>query len=146
MYSQPMYSPFMPQNYGQFAVNRMNYSQPQQQPINNFEVVNNRESAEAYYIPPNSKVILMDKELPRIYLKETDAAGGPQVTTYSITKIDSEIPQSKVDYVTREEFEEWKRSFNNESISTTDESESKPTKLKTGQSDVKTNTDASTQF
>lgn len=79
----------------------------------NIQFVNGRQSAEAYFMPPNSKVILMDQDLPRFYLKETDASGMAKITTYDFHEVEdnSAVVQPNADYLTRKEFEEWKAMY-----------------------------------
>lgn len=85
---------------------------PQYQNYNSFnndiQFVNGRSSAEAYIMPPNSKVILMDKEAPVFYLKETDASGMSNVKAYSFTELKEDAAN---DYVTRKEFDEWRLKY-----------------------------------
>ena len=95
-YYPPQQSPFMAQLFPQV--------QPQTQGI---QYVNDRASAEAYQMPPNSNVILMDSNLPRFYIKQTDASGIATVKSYDFKETEKEKP---VEYVTKEEFEKYKAS------------------------------------
>ena len=71
--------------------------------------VNGKQSAEAYTMPPNSKIILMDRELPRFYLKQTDASGCYTVSTYEFKEIKEEpVNVNTGDFISRKEFEELK--------------------------------------
>ena len=115
---QQQFSPFVGQGMGSMqAMNRNPYMynsfMPATTTMNDFQVVNGRESAEMYSMPPNSRVILMDADLPRIYLKQTDAAGGYNLTAYDLVPVEEQVPEL-VDYITREEFEKWKREMVNE--------------------------------
>lgn len=92
---------------------------------NNLPIVNDRASAEMYVMPPNSRAILMDRNLPRIYLKETDAANQYRLTAYDLVEVKEEQPQS-VEYITRQEFEEWKRAFTYEPSIRTEQQQSVP--------------------
>lgn len=75
------------------------------QSSDDIKMVNGIQSAEQYYMLPNSRTILMDSNIDRFYLKETDAAGAYRITAYDFKK--AETPQPKeVDYVTREELME----------------------------------------
>lgn len=90
-------------------------------------IVYGKHSAENAMTPPNSRVLLMDGELPRVYLKETDATGAYKLTAYDLTEVKDEVAPSP-EYITRQEFEEWKKGFLNEPTvrkSTTDDDEPK---------------------
>ncbi|MBD9053223.1 MAG: hypothetical protein EGR23_06360 [Holdemanella biformis] len=93
----PQYNPYMMNQYRQ-----MNS-------FDSLQFVNGKESAENYIMPPNSKVILMDQNIPRFYLKETDATGMAKITAYDFTEaVDKPIQN---DYITREEFNEWRSQY-----------------------------------
>ena len=62
--------------------------------------VNGRAGAEAYQMPPNSEVLLLDETQPVVWLKTTDGAGYPRLTAYDITVHEEEKP---VDYKSFEE-------------------------------------------
>ena len=55
-------------------------------PINPNQIikVNGRGGAEAYQMPPNSQVLLLDETQPILWLKQTDGAGYPTLTAYDI--------------------------------------------------------------
>jgi len=84
----PTVSPFVPQ--------------AQQQTI---QYVNGKQSAESYQMPANSSVILMDSNLPRFYLKQTDASGLATIRSYDFKETEQEKP---AEYVTKSEFESFK--------------------------------------
>jgi hypothetical protein len=87
-------------------MNKMNMNM---QNNTNYLVVNNKSSAEMYVLPPNSSVILMDANIDRMYVKETDAAGMANLRTYDLVEVkDNPVPLAD-QYITREEFEEWKK-------------------------------------
>ena len=46
--------------------------------------VNGRGGAEAYQMPPNAQVLLLDETQPILWLKQTDGAGYPSLTSYDI--------------------------------------------------------------
>ena len=46
--------------------------------------VNGRGGAEAYNMPPNSQVLLLDETNPILWLKQTDGAGYPTLNAYDI--------------------------------------------------------------
>ena len=47
--------------------------------------VNGRGGAEAYQMPPNSQVLLLDETQPILWLKQTDGAGYPSLNAYDIS-------------------------------------------------------------
>ena len=49
--------------------------------------VNGRNGAEAYQMPPNSSVLLLDESSPIVWLKVTDGASYPTINGYVITPI-----------------------------------------------------------
>ena len=69
------------------------------------QYVNDRQSAEAYQMSPNSSVILMDSNMPRFYMKQTDASGAFTVKAYDFKEVEAEKPP---EYVTKAEFEKFK--------------------------------------
>lgn len=75
---------------------------PQQQSI---QYVNDKQSAESYQMAPNSSVILMDANLSRFYMKQTDASGQATVKAYDFKEVAKEKPN---EYVTKAEFEAYK--------------------------------------
>lgn len=75
---------------------------PQQQSI---QYVNGKQSAESYQMPANSSVILMDSNLPRFYMKQTDASGLATIRSYDFKETEEEKP---AEYVTKSEFESFK--------------------------------------
>ena len=90
---------------------------PQQQTI---QYVNDRSSAETYQMAANSSVILMDANLPRFYMKMTDASGMATVKSYDFKETEQEKPK---EYVTKEEFETFKSTLKG----VKDESNNEPT-------------------
>ena len=75
------------------------------QPTQSIQYVNGKQSADSYPMSPNSSVILMDSNLPRFYLKQTDASGMATVKSYDFKETEEEKP---VEYVTKAEFEKFK--------------------------------------
>ena len=96
MYLNPYQPQFLPQ---------IQVPQPQTQGI---QYVNDLKSAEAYQMVPNSSVILMDSNLPRFYMKQTDASGVATIKSYDFKETEVEKPQ---EYVTKAEFEKFKQSM-----------------------------------
>ncbi len=68
---------------------------------NELQFVNGIESARMYQLNPNSKAVLMDRELPRFYLVESDASGQKAVTAYDFKAAEEPKPE----FVTRDEFD-----------------------------------------
>lgn len=68
---------------------------------NELQFVNGIESARMYQLNPNSKAVLMDRELPRFYLVESDASGQKTVTAYDFKAAEEPRPE----FVTRDEFD-----------------------------------------
>lgn len=54
--------------------------------------VNGRNGAEMYQIPANSSVLLLDETAPIVWLKQTDGAGYPTLSPYTITPYEPETP------------------------------------------------------
>ena len=72
------------------------------------QYVNGKQSAESYQMAPNSSVILMDSDLPRFYLKKSDASGSCTVKAYDFKESEADKP---TEYVTKAEFEKFKASM-----------------------------------
>lgn len=47
--------------------------------------VNGENGANAFRMPPNSSILLLDESAPLVWLKVTDGAGYPTITPYTIT-------------------------------------------------------------
>lgn len=74
------------QNYNPYlnGMNNYNYNYAQKQEVTK---VNGRNGAEAYQLPPNSSVLLLDTSAPVVWLKTTDGASYPTITGYNISPI-----------------------------------------------------------
>ena len=90
--------------------------QPQQQSI---QYVKDRQSAESYQMPENSSAILMDQNLSRFYMKQTDASGVATIKAYDFKEAETEKP---VEYVTKSEFEKFKATMKGGRNESTNES------------------------
>ena len=99
-YYPPMQNPFMAQLMPPPQI----VAQPQQ----NIQYVNGKQSVDSYQLPANSSVILMDSNLARFYVKQTDASGLATVKSYDFKETEEEKPK---EYVTKEEFETFKSSL-----------------------------------
>ena len=81
---------------------------PQQPQTQSIQYVNGKQSAEGYQMPANSSVILMDSNLARFYIKQTDASGIATIKSYDFKETEEEKP---VEYVTKAEFDKFKASM-----------------------------------
>ena len=76
--------------------------------------VNGIEGAKAYQMSANSIVSLFDANEDIMYIKSTDGAGFPSIRTFSFTEVkEQNKPIQQVDYISREEFEEFKKELMN---------------------------------
>ena len=88
------YNPYQPQ--------QQNLTNPYQSRLNSlqgdfnnrYEIirVNGRNGAEAFNLPPNSSVMLLDETAPIVWLAQTDGAGYKTLTPYSITPYQAQQP------------------------------------------------------
>ena len=88
----------MPMNYQQM---RNMMSQPIQQSSqgsSKIDRVNGKEGAEAYFLMPNSEVLLLDTTNPIIWLKQTDSAGYGTVTGFNVIPLKDDADVSQNDY------------------------------------------------
>lgn len=109
MFQNP-YASLMGQNqfYNQQMMNPTQV-QPQEQ-TQNLIRVNGIDGAKAYQMPANSTVALFDSNEDVMYVKSTDGAGFPSIRTFSFTeKLNVEGKSSDVEYISREEFEKFKK-------------------------------------
>ena len=112
MFQNP-YASLMGQNpyYNQPMNNQQIF--PQEQPRNLIRV-NGIDGAKAYQMPANSTVALFDSNEDVMYVKSTDGAGFPSIRTFSfIEKLNAEGKSPDVEYISREEFEEFKKELMN---------------------------------
>ena len=98
------YSPQSPQNM--FS--------PQVEPAQNLIRVNGVDGAKAYQMPANSTVALFDANEDIMYIKTTDGAGFPSLRTFNFVEItQNEKSTGSQDYISRQEFEEFKKELMN---------------------------------
>lgn len=113
MFQNP-YASLMPQQnqyYNPQMNNQQIYPQIQTQ---NLIRVNGIEGAKAYQMSANSIVSLFDANEDIMYIKSTDGAGFPSIRTFSFTEVkEQNKPIQQVDYISREEFEEFKKELMN---------------------------------
>ena len=83
--------------------------QPQEQ-TQNLIRVNGIDGAKAYQMPANSTVALFDSNDDVMYVKSTDGAGFPSIRTFAFTeKLNVKGKSQDVEYISREEFEKFKK-------------------------------------
>ena len=114
MFQNP-YASLIGQNqfYQQPGMNNQQFFQQQEQPQNLIRV-NGLEGAKAYQMSANSIVSLFDANDDIMYIKSTDGAGFPSIRTFSFTEVkEQNKPIQQVDYISREEFEEFKKELMN---------------------------------
>lgn len=91
--------------------NQQNYQQEQAQ---NLIRVNGIDGAKTYQMPANSTVALFDSNEDIMYIKTTDGAGFPSIRTFNFVEIkQNEKSGASQDYISRQEFEEFKKELMN---------------------------------
>lgn len=94
-------------------MNNQQFFQQQEQPQNLIRV-NGLEGAKAYQMSANSTVALFDANNDLMYVKSTDGAGFPSIRTFTFSELQEEPKaEQNVDYISREEFEEFKKELMN---------------------------------
>lgn len=112
MFQNP-YASLMGQNpyYNQPMNNQQFLPQEQTQ---NLIRVNGIDGAKTYQMTPNSTVALFDSNEDIMYIKTTDGAGFPSIRTFSFVEItQSEKSSVSQDYISRQEFEDFKKELMN---------------------------------
>lgn len=96
------------------------YNQPMnnqpfpQQITQNLIRVNGIEGAKAYQMSANSTVALFDTNEDIMYVKTTDGAGFPSIRTFSFTEVKEDTKATQnTDYISRQEFEDFKKELMN---------------------------------
>lgn len=110
---QPLYGNPYPMQYQQpQAPARQYYTPmvqiPQQQTQAGLIQVTGLEGAKAYPLAPNAEVALFDAGRDVFYVKRTDAGGYPTIAAYQFAPLQEAATSEQPEYVTRQEFEEWK--------------------------------------
>ena len=108
MFQNPYASLMPPQNqyYNQ-------QFQPQQE-TRNLIRVNGIGGAKAYQMYPDSTVALFDSNEDIMYIKSTDGAGFPSIRSFRFEELNEDTQTEPfVDYISREEFEEFKKELMN---------------------------------
>ena len=104
-----MYNNYFPVTYPQ--VQPMTYSQYQQTQTSGINWVQGIEGAKAYPVAPNANVMLMDSDSDIFYIKSSDQIGHPSIKVYEYKEYQAK-QEEEAEYVSREEFEEFKNSLN----------------------------------
>lgn len=108
MFQNP-YASLIGQNpyYNQPMNNQQIFPQEQTQ---NLIRVNGMDGAKTYQMTPNSTVALFDSNEDIMYIKTTDGAGFPSIRTFNFVEItQNEKSTTNQDYISRQEFEEFKK-------------------------------------
>ena len=84
----------MPMNYQQMRSMMSQPVQPSPQGSSKIDRVNGKEGAEAYFLMPNSEILLLDTTNPIIWLKQTDSAGYGTVQLRAIDNAKFEAAQN----------------------------------------------------
>lgn len=93
--------------------NQNMYTSPAEIPQNLIRV-NGIDGAKAYQMPANSTVALFDANEDVMYIKTTDGAGFPSLRTFNFVEItQNEKSTGSQDYISRQEFEEFKKELMN---------------------------------
>lgn len=79
-----MYTPSYSAPMNNWTVTPSTQSPSQQSSVQTIKV-HGQEGAQAYVLPPNSSVVLLDESEPIIWLKVTDGGGYPTLSKYYIT-------------------------------------------------------------
>ena len=112
MFNQPYGNPYPMQYQQPQAPARSYYTPmaqiPQQQTAPGLIQVTGLEGAKAYPLAPSSEAALFDAGRDVFYVKRTDAGGYPTIAAYEFKPLQETAPSAQPEYVTREEFEEWK--------------------------------------
>ena len=103
MYGQYMGYPMYGFQYPMQPMQPMQLMQPSQsEDIQGIRFVDGLEDAQRCVTPFGSRVLLMDKNSDKFYIKETDTSGVATVSEYEFRKVTKD---SHTDYVTKEELE-----------------------------------------
>ncbi len=108
------------------ANNFANVTPVPSEPVNNLIRVTGIDGAKAYQMQPNSTVALFDSSEDLLYVKSTDGAGFPTIRTFSFSPIEQQEVAPTNDYISREEFEEFKKEIKQYGKQSIQQSKSKP--------------------
>lgn len=92
-YGNNNYNPYMGYQTGNLVTQQqLQVRQPQQQ----VPRVNGRNGADAYKIPPDSSVLLLDETQPVVWLKSSDSAGYCTLLPYAISPLEEKSTEASV--------------------------------------------------
>ena len=111
----------MMRNNSPMPQNNENILQQTPTSVNNILQVLGPESAQAYQIGPNSKVVLLDVAHEMFYIKESDSSGYAKLTAHKYTEVPLSQPtfvqptneqknETQEEYLTRAEFKMFEKS------------------------------------
>ena len=126
MFQNP-YANLLAQNqyYNPQMNNQQIFQQEQQQ---NLIRVNGIDGAKAYQMNANSTVALFDANEDIVYIKNTDGAGFPSIRMFKFEEVNETTKsEEKQDYISRKEFEEFKKELMNNGKQSISRSKSNPT-------------------
>lgn len=96
----PYFQPYQP-------IDQLSQLRGQQQHSGGIVWVQGLEAAKSYMVAPGASVMLMDSESQTFYIKSTDPSGIP--LPLRVFEYKERTSQQPVDYITRQEFEEFKK-------------------------------------
>lgn len=102
------YQPMNPYNQTNYNSYTQGYNQTQ-----NLTRVTGIEGARAYQMGINSTVALFDSNDDLMYIKSTDGAGFPTIRTFKFTELFETDLKPTNDYISRDEFEQFKKEIMN---------------------------------
>lgn len=108
MFQNP-YAALLPPQQNQYYPQINSQQIPMQNEAQNLIRVNGIDGAKAYQMMPNSTVALFDANNDLMYIKSTDGAGFPAIRTFSFTEVKETQEAQSVEYISREEFENFKK-------------------------------------
>ncbi len=108
MFQNP-YAALLPPQQNQYYPQMNNQQISMQNEAQNLIRVNGIDGAKAYQMMPNSTVALFDANNDLMYIKSTDGAGFPAIRTFSFTEVKETQEEQSIEYISREEFENFKK-------------------------------------
>lgn len=79
-------------------------------PMQTMILVNSEQEASAWSVLPGNSLFFMDSGNKLFYIKSVDFSGMSNFRKFQFEEV-LDKPEESRDYITREEFEEWKNSF-----------------------------------
>lgn len=108
MFNSP-YSPYMGQNQLYPQYNMQNQLQSNLGVSQSLTRVNGIDGAKAYQMPPNSTAALFDANDDIMYIKVTDGAGFGNIRKFRFVEMQDNQTPPTADYVSRDEFNQFKQ-------------------------------------